>query len=126
MPNLFGIDIAQEIANAFSGELVAGTLTKRTPGTRTGGQLTAGTQPAEVAHTFEGFLDVRNVRRPDQIGAQPLAVLSIVTKSINPAAVPQVNDRALLQDPEFGLITVDITEILNRDPAAALFECLVE
>lgn len=121
MPNLFGVDIAQEIATAFSGLLVPGTLTKRTVGTRTPSQLTAGTQPTEVAHTFEGILEVRQVRRTDQLGSQPASVLTIIGKSMSPAADPEVGDRVLFEG-----LTMDISEILERDPAAATFQCLVE
>lgn len=121
MPDLFGIDIAQEIADAFGGQLVVGTLTKRAAGTRTPLNLTAGTQPSETTHNFDGFLGVRQVRRPDQLGAQPLSVLTMITNTISPTAVPEVGDRATIES-----LTFDITEILNRDPAAAVFECLVE
>lgn len=121
MPELFGVDIAQEIADAFSGQLRVGTLNKQISGTRTPGSLTAGTNPTETAHTFDGFLEIREVRRPDQLGAQPLSVLTIIANSISPTAEPEVNDRVTIES-----LTLDITEILNRDPAAAVFECLVE
>lgn len=120
MPDLFGIDIAQEIADAFSGQLVPGTLTKRNTGTRTPGTLTGGTNPTETAHSFEGILEIRTVRRGDQIGAEPISVLLIIANSVSPAAVPDVNDRVTFEGLE-----LEITEILERDPAAATFECLV-
>ena len=121
MPNLFGVDIAQEIANAFRGELVPGVLDKITPGTRTTGKLTAGTNSESVSHTFEGFLEVKEVRRKGQVGAEPMSVLTIITNSISPATTPEVNDKATIES-----LTLDITEILDRDPAAAVFECLVQ
>lgn len=121
MPELFGVDIAQEIADAFGGQLVLGVLSKQISGTRTPGSLTAGTNPTTTDHLFDGFLEIREVRRPDQLGAQPLSVLTIIAKSISPVAEPEVNDRVTIES-----LTLDITEILNRDPAAAVFECLVQ
>lgn len=121
MPDLFGIDIAQEVADAFLGELVAGKLTKITTGTRTAGSLTAGANPTTVEHTFEGFLEQKEVRRKGQIGADHAHVLTIITNSIKPTAVPEVNDKATIES-----LTLEIVEILARDPAAAVYECLVE
>lgn len=121
MPNLFGVDIAQEIADAFSGQLVSGTLQKVTPGTRTSGGLTAGTNSTTTDHTFEGFLEVKEVRRKGQVGAEPKSVLTIIGNSVSPAVAPEVNDKATIES-----LTFDITEILARDPAAAVFECLVQ
>lgn len=118
---LFGVDISGEIAKAFSGELRTGTLTKKSPGTRTVGQLTAGTNPAARAHTFEGFVENKSVRRPGEISAEPMAVLTIIGDSVKPATKPEVNDLVIIDSLEF-----EITEILEVDPAEATFACRVE
>lgn len=120
MPNLFGFDLAQEIADAFSGELVSGSLEKITPGTRTTGSLTAGTNSKSETHTFEGFLEIREIRRKGQLGSEQANVLTIIANSIKPSATPEINDKATIES-----LTFDITEILGRDPAAAVYECLV-
>lgn len=126
MPNLFGLDVASLIGEALRGQLVPGTLTKRAPGTRTPGSLTAGTNPSGTTHAFEGFLEERSMRRSGQLGAETMSVLTIIRVSISPAAVPEVNDRAVLEDPEFGAVEVDLVELLERDPAAALYRFRVE
>lgn len=118
---LFGVDIAGEIAKAFSGQLRSGTLTKKNPGTRTVGQLTGGTKPKTTEHTFEGFVENKSVRRSGEISAEPMAVLTIIGDSVKPAAKPEVNDLAVIDSLEF-----EITEILAVDPAEATFECRVE
>lgn len=121
MGDLFGVDIAQEIANAFKGQLRPGTLTKVIPGTRSTGSLTGGTNPTQTQHTFEGFIEIKTVRRSGQLGGETMSVLSIIANSVSPAAKPDVNDLAVIDG-----LSVEITEILNLDPAEALYECKVE
>lgn len=119
MAELFGIDIAgiinTELANA--GGVRSGTLTKTAPGTRTGGSLTGGTNPTTTAHTFNGFVETKAKRRRGQVGAEPMAVVTILGASVTPAAVPEVNDTVLIDGATFTLL-----ELLNRDPAEAVYE----
>lgn len=121
MPNLFGLDIAgiinSEIARA--GGVLSGTLTRTVPGTRTGGSLTAGTNPTETTHSFKGFAETKEDRRSGQIGAQSMAVVTVLGASLS--VVPEVNDRALLDG-----VTYTLVELLSRDPAAAVFEFRAE
>ncbi len=123
MPDLFGLDIAgiinTEIANA--GGVLAGTLTKTTPGARTGGQLTGGTNPATSAHAFNGFVETKEDRRPGQVGAMSMAVVTVLGASVSPAAVPEVNDTAVLDG-----VTYTLVELLSGDPATAVFEFRAE
>ena len=122
MPNLFGVDIAQEIYNSFRGFLVEGTLTKRSGGARVPGSLTSGLSPVEVTHTFEGFIDNQTeVSISGTLATVTGEFLSILTKSINPAAVPEKGDLASLEGIEYTII-----EIVERDPAGALYKCRVE
>lgn len=116
MANLFGVDIAKEIANAFSGELKSGVLHKKTPGTRTAGSLTAGTNPASADHTFEGFDELREVRREGQVSAESMVTISIFGASVDPLVVPEVNDEVTLES-----ITYTLVELIERDPASALY-----
>lgn len=122
MPNLFGADIAGEIYSAFKGQLVAGTLTKRTAGVRTPGALTGGTNPSNVVHTFEGFIDnIAEVSVAGTLATVTGEFVSILTKSISPAAIPQKGDIILIES-----IRYTIVEIVERDPAGALYKCRVE
>ena len=68
MPNLFGIDIAGEIAKGFaaSGGLVAGTLIKYTDGVPTG-NLTDRPTKTPVNSTFQGFLEMGERKIVDQV-----------------------------------------------------------
>ena len=122
MPSLFGVDIAQELANAFSGQLLTGTLTRVTPGTRTPGQLTGGTNPTETTHAFEGFIeDKTEVRREGTLVSRGGKFVSILGASVSPAAVPQQGDKVTIEGVDYTIV-----EIAGRDPAAALYECRVE
>ena len=121
MANLFGVDIAQEIANAFSGQLVEGILHKRTPGTRTAGQLTAGTNPSNSDHTFDGVATVKEVRRAGQVGSDMSVVITIIGKSVRPFVVPEVNDRVTMES-----ITYTLSELVKRDPASAAYVFIAE
>jgi len=123
MPELFGVDIAQEIADAFDGQLVTGTLTKRTAGTRTSGNLTGGTNYTEASFSFNGFLD----NKEDVVQAGTLVVkggqyVVIIAQSLNSGnTVPEPKDKITIEGQAF-----EIVDVPRRDPAAATFTCKVE
>ncbi len=122
MPKLFGIDMAKEIATAFKGELVAGTLTKNVPGTRTAGMLTGGTNPTTTVHAFEGFIEIEtDARIADTLATQVGEIVAILGASISPAEVPTSGDKVNIEGRDF-----EIIKIIERDPAAALFRCAVK
>ena len=121
MSDLFGIDLAQEIANAFDGQLKDGVLHKKAPGTRTSSQLTAGTNPTTVNHAFNGILAFQEVRRSGQLGTEQMAVVTIIGNSVDPFVVPEVNDEVTIES-----ITMTLIELLARDPAAAAYEFVAE
>ncbi len=119
MADLFGLDIAGIINDeiAGSGGVLTGTLNKITPGTRTGGSLTDGTNPVITGHTFKGFVETREKRRKGQVSGDPVSVVTVLGASVSPAAVPEVNDSVILEG-----VTYTLTELLSRDPAAAVYE----
>ena len=124
MPKLFGLDIAgivnRELANA--GGVLDGELTKVAPGTRTSGSLTGGTNPAETTHDFKGFMGrVSESRFTGQLQVVDGDVMSILGASLPSGVEPEVNDRATLEGKEWELV-----KLLTRDPAAALYEFMVE
>lgn len=121
MPDLFGVDIAQEIADAFAGQLVTGTLVKVTPGTRTPGSLTGGTNPTPANYAFEGFLDNGSEKRVAGLAPLDGEFMSILGNSLTSGIVPAVNDRATLDGKTYTLV-----ELVERDPAAALYKFRVE
>ncbi len=119
MAELFGIDIAQVVADSIAdaGNLRPGTLNKIEPGTRTGGNLTAGTNPTSTAHTFQGFVETKTPRREGTIVADPMSVVTILGATVSPAAVPEVNDTAVIDG-----VTWNLDKLLSRDPAEAVYE----
>lgn len=123
MADLFGIDIAGTLNDAMeeAGGLLDGTLTRTTPGTRTGGSLTAGTNPTTTTHTFKGFVETKEKRRPDQVGSRGTAVVTILGASLSPATTPRVNDTATIDGSTYTLL-----ELLSRDPASAVYEFRTE
>lgn len=123
MANLFGLDIAKLVSQSISaaGGLRSGNLTKYSNTTRTGGNLTAGLNPSSTTHTFDGFVESREVRRPNQIGATSVTVISILGDSITTATVPKVNDKVSIDGTSYTLI-----ELLELDPAGAVYEFLAE
>lgn len=104
MVELFGQDIAQIVADgvAAAGNLQQGTLTKLQDG---------------VSHTFQGFMEVREVRLGDTFVAQTISVVSILGASISDGAVPAVNDVVSLGD-----FSGALSRLISKDPAAALYE----
>ncbi len=119
MVKLFGIDIAKQVNDAVrdAGGLRPGTLSKTAPGSRTAGSLTSGANPTTTTHTFQGFVETKEDRRPGQVGASSMAVMTILGASVSPVAVPEVNDTVTMDGAAYTLL-----ELLSRDPAAATYE----
>lgn len=118
MAKLFGIDIAKTVNSAITdaGGVQTGSLSKKTTGTRTPGSLTAGTNPTSTVHSFKGFAETKGENRPGSSAPTSNAVVSILGASINPVAIPEVNDKATIDGSTYTLL-----ELLDRDPAAAMY-----
>lgn len=123
MAELFGIDIAQVVADSIAdaGNLRPGTLTKIVPGTRTPGDLTGGTNPTETSHTFQGFVETKTKRRDGTLVSDPMSVVTILGATINPATVPAPTDTVLIDGTTWTLF-----ELISRDPASAVYEFRAE
>ncbi len=102
MTKLFNLDIAQIVADAIekAGDLQEGSLAK-----------------GDATHTFQGFVAVREFRRPDTLIVESVPVLSILGASVKPAAVPAINDVATIAG-----ITYELVRLVRRDPVSALYE----
>ena len=123
MGNLFGLPIAQLVADALAaaGNLQQGTLLKSTPGVEDPTDPTAPVPETITQHSFQGFIEQRAVRRDDTLIAEPTPIMTIIGKSVSPATEPKVNDRA-----ELAGMTYELERLIRRDPAGATFEFQVK
>ncbi len=124
MSKLFGIDIAALVNKelAAAGGVLDGRLTKTAPGSRTSGSLTGGTNPKETTYNFKGFMEkVSESRFAGQLQTVDGEVMSILGASLPAGVEPEVNDKAMLEGREYELV-----KLLSRDPAATLYEFMVE
>lgn len=119
MPDLFGVDFKEEIRAAFAGQLVPLTLTVRTPGTRTPGALTAGTNPDETAVAGEGFLDSYREGQIDGTRIQTGDRKVLIIAGTIGTNVPKPSDRITIESQTYSVVRVD------RDPAEATYTCQV-
>lgn len=119
MANLFGLNIAKIVNDSIAGAggVLSATLTKTTPGTRTPGSLTGGTNPTTATYACKGFIELKEVRRPDQVGASVKPTITILGASVASSAVPEVNDSILIDGSTYQLI-----KLISRDPASAVYE----
>lgn len=118
MAKIFGIDVAKLVDKSIQGAggVLTGSLVKYEAGARTAGSLTGGTNPSSSTHSFRGFLETKGERRPGGTAPSSNAVVSVLGASVNPAAVPEVNDVVTIEGK-----TLTLLELLDRDPASALY-----
>lgn len=123
---LFGVDISGEIARNIGPGVLDATLTKSTPGTRTG-NLTGGTNPTTTTFTGKGFIDTQRVRFQDgslvREGAKVVVLIGDTMKdSSGNLGVPEPGDRITIEGTTF---TIPEGGRIDRDPAAATYTCEV-
>lgn len=114
-------DMAKLIGNGMkaAGMTRAATLTVITPGTRTPGALSAGTNPTEADAAARGIvvrwrrlmLNATTVQATDR-------VVLLFGSTIAGGATPKVGDKITIEG-----VTSRIVDI-ERDPAAATYTCL--
>lgn len=115
---LFGVDISGAIKKHVGPGVLAATLERRAPGTRTTGALTAGTQPTSTTHTARGYteeyaegqIDGTRVRVGDRI-------VALVGDSITPYVIPRPEDSVTISGRTYKIVRV------TADPANAVFRC---
>lgn len=115
--------IAKQVASALksAGMTKAATLTVVTPGTRTPGAESAGTNPTTVDYTARGLVIVW---KREMLGATVVMVtdrvVMLLGASIASAKVPKVGDTITIEG-----VTSRIIDI-ERDPASATYNCLTK
>ena len=117
---LFGVNISGLVNQNIGPGVLAATLTKYTSGTRTAGQLTGGTNPTSAAYTCRGFIDRQADRTSEGTLVDSGTVLIVlIGDSIDSgSAVPSTADHITIEG------TVYTIRVIDRDPAAATYECV--
>lgn len=126
MPQLFGLDIAGIVSDAIgsAGDVRPGSFVRTAQGTRgAGDSVLDGASGATTTHSFKGFTETTTVRIDGT--DTPMAKVSILGASVTPAAVPKVGDVVTFSDSDSSE-SWTLTELVGRDPAAALFEFMAE
>ncbi len=113
---LFGVDIAEEIADAFEGDLLPAVLSSKTYGERDPNNPTGGIPSTSTDYPTEGivtgyaerFIDGTTIREGDRrvtLLGKPLPV------------EPSQGDRVTIESLSYDILSV------NRDAAAATYIC---
>lgn len=116
MPKLFGKDIAGKVAGALGKHLLPATLTSKTPGTRTAGSLSAGTNSDSTQASARGIIDDYDSAQIDGtlIQKDDRKVL-LLGGTISGGVVPKPGDQVAIEGSTYNVVRV------ARDPAAATY-----
>ncbi len=120
-PSLFGVPIAKVLASAMGAGLLPATLIRKTAGTRTPGALTGGQNDGDTTATYScrGFIDSYSQRHAKgsliQEGDRKITLLG---GTLPDTIDPQPGDQITIEGG-----TYTIVGPVDRDPAAATFEC---
>lgn len=122
MTTIFGIDIAAEIADAIGpSDATAATLISVTPGTRTPGSPSAGTNPTTASYGCRGFVvDYAAGQIDGALIVTGDRLVSLIAKSINGGATtPKPGDRLACRGRTYSIVRVE------GDAAEAMWHCQV-
>ena len=126
MPALFGLDIAGIVSDAIAGagNLRPATLVKVTPGTRTVGSLSTGTNPTQASYTTQGVFEPTT--KGDWNGSswdmtrREVGTVTLLGKPLTAAGVvPEAGDLVTIEGATYSISAV------SRDPSAASYTCTV-
>lgn len=117
-----GIDIAGIVNDEIGPSMLAATLTVVTPGTRTVGDLAAGTNPTETTYACRGFVQkVETVRDAGGLVETTIRTVCLLGRSISSGGVvPKAGDKVTIESVEGRIVGVP-----DRDPAKAVYVCRV-
>lgn len=114
---LFGVNISKIIKDEIGPGVLDATLIKKTSGSRTGGQLTGGTNPAPTNYSCKGFIDSQKQKDRDGTladdGSKIIVLIGDTIDSGNTA--PDTQDQVTIEGTTYSISQVD------RDPAAATY-----
>lgn len=114
---LFGADIAGQLAKALGPLLLPCKLIKVTPGTRTTGALTAGTNPTKKTFSCRGMVEsfATNLVDDTRILAGDRKIM-ILGDTLAKGIVPEPSDEVEIE----GRIWI-VINLIERDPDAATY-----
>jgi len=117
---LFGVDISKLIKDNIGPGVNDATLIKVTGGSRTGGQLTGGTNPTTASHACKGFIDILDRNRVDAtLTEEADTLIALLGDTINGGStVPTPGDRITILGTTYNVIQVLV------DPAQAVYNCI--
>ena len=120
MPDLFGLDIASIVNSAIgdAGGLRPATLVKMTPGTRTGGSLSYGTNPTQASYTTSGIFEPSTAADAQTLTRRQRGTVMLLAKPLG-SVVPETGDQVTIEGAAYAV------EAVSRDPAAATYSCTV-
>ena len=118
---IFGVDVRTELARITRGRLKAGTLTRKTYGSRSADNPAGGRVESTQAYSFEGFQEVRSAER---LGRSLIQVAGrrvyIIAGTLPSGVEPETGDDVTIEG-----TTYEVTAV-ETDPDGALFELLEE
>lgn len=116
MPTLFGVDIAGIMARELGPKVLSLTLTTYTPGARTSGQLSGGTNPTSANVSGRGWTEDYREGQVDgdvvKVGDRKVCILG----STIGTTVPAVGMVVTIEGTAYR-----IERIISRDPAQAVW-----
>lgn len=113
---LFGVNIASVLNQAMGSGLLSASLTKVVAGSRDPLNPTGGQQSTYTTYIGRGFVEMYAERDIDESLVEQ-GDRKIILLGASLSAVPQTNDRLLIEGDEFRIVRV------TRDPAAATYVC---
>lgn len=130
-PNLFGADIAGAILGALGSQVLDAVLTRKTPGTRGPGAITAGQTVGETTTSYpcKGFTDQwrrsnlgstaeRYGGRTGTLVEENDRKIVLLGASLPDDIDPQEGDVIQIEGQSFTIVGA-----IDRDPAGATFAC---
>ncbi len=111
-------EIAGSLGQATRLGVVDATLLVVSAGTRTGGAVSAGTNPQDASHSCRGYERTFDAHLIDgTIIAINDRMITLFADSIATAAVPKSGDKVTIGGSTYRIISVE------RDPAAVIYIC---
>ena len=120
MAKLLEGGIAKQVYKAMKAAKMTlpATLIKVTPGTRTPGAISAGTNPTETSYACRGFVaDYTAIEMQNTLIQRGDRKVVLLGASIASAQTPATDDKVTIDGATYRIITV------NSDPAKATYTC---